>query len=73
MIEDKTNNEIPTIPDILTRFNVKGNIITWDALNTQVKNVEAVIDLHGDYGVPVKGKKKNFYNDLIDYFDEKTL
>ena len=42
MIEDKTNNEIPTIPDILTRFNVKG-------------------------------KKKNFYNDLIDYFDEKTL
>lgn len=72
MIEDKTN-EIPTIPDILTRFNVKGNIITWDALNTQVKNVEAVIDLHGDYVVPVKGNQKNFYNDLIDYFDEKTL
>ena len=34
MIEDKTN-EIPTIPLILDKINVKGNIITWDALNTQ--------------------------------------
>ena len=34
MIEDKTN-EIPTIPLILNKINVKGNIITWDALNTK--------------------------------------
>lgn len=70
-IEDKTN-EIPTIPDILKRFKVKGNIITWDALNTQTKNVEAVVDLKGDYVVPIKGNQGNFYNDLIDYFDEKN-
>lgn len=38
-IEDKTN-EIPTIPKILDRSNVKGNIITWDALNTQKSNIE---------------------------------
>lgn len=71
-IEDKTN-EIPTIPEILDRFNVKGNIITWDALNTQTKNVDAVIERHGDYVVPVKGNQGNFYNDLILYFDEKKL
>lgn len=71
-IEDKTN-EIPTISEILDRFSVKGNIITWDALNTQTKNIDAVIDRHGKYVVPVKGNQGNLYNDLILYFDEKKL
>lgn len=71
-IEEKTN-EIPTIPEILKRFNVKGNVITWDALNTQTANVEAVVDLKGDYVVPIKGNQGNFYNDLILYFNEKRL
>ena len=71
-IDDKTN-EITAIPDILKRFNVKGNVITWDALNTQTDNVEAVVSLKGDYVVPVKGNQGNFYNDLILYFDEKKL
>ena len=71
-IDDKTN-EITAIPDILKRFNVKGNVITWDALNTQTDNVEAVVSLKGDYVVPIKGNQSNFYNDLILYFDEKKL
>lgn len=70
-IDDKTN-EITAIPDILKRFNVKGNVITWDALNTQTDNVEAVVSLKGDYVVPIKGNQGNFYNDLILYFDEKS-
>lgn len=71
-IEDKSN-EIPTIPEILKRFKVKGNIITWDALNTQTKNIEAVINLKGDYVVPIKGNQGNFYNDLVKYFDDNKL
>ena len=72
MIEDKTN-EIPTIPLILDKINVKGNIITWDALNTQKTNIETVIKLKGDYVVPIKQNQGTFYDDLILYFDEKTL
>lgn len=71
MIEEKSN-EIPTIPEILKRFKVKGNIINWDALNTQISNVKAVIELKGDYVVPIKGNQSNFYTDLIDYFNEKN-
>lgn len=71
-IEDKTN-EIPTIPKILDRINVKGNIITWDALNTQKSNVEKVIKLKGDYVVPIKLNQENFYNDLVLYFNDKQL
>lgn len=71
-IEDKTN-EIPTIPKILNRINVKGNIITWDALNTQKSNVEKVIKLKGDYVVPIKLNQESFYNDLTLYFNDKQL
>lgn len=71
-IEDKTN-EIPTIPKILDRIHVKGNIITWDALNTQKINIKKVIDLKGDYVVPIKLNQESFYNDLKLYFDENQL
>ena len=71
-IEDKTN-EITTIPKILERINVKGNIITWDALNTQKSNAEKVVNLKGDYVVPIKLNQENFYNDLVLYFNDKQL
>ena len=72
MIDDKTN-EITAIPDILDKIQVKGNIITWDALNTQKSNVEKVIKLKGDYVIPVKQNQGNLYNDLKLYFNEKQL
>lgn len=72
MIDDKTN-EIPTIPKILEKINVKGNIITWDALNTQKTNVAIVKKLKGDYVVPIKQNQGTFYDDLALYFDEKRL
>lgn len=71
-IKDKTN-EITTIPKVLERINVKGNIITWDALNTQKSNIEKVIKLKGDYVVPIKLNQENFYNDLVLYFNDKQL
>ena len=69
-ISDKTN-EIPTIEELVKGMDLSGTISTWDALNTQKKNVEAVINAHGDYTVPIKANHGNFYNDLIKYFDEK--
>ena len=69
-IEEKTN-EIPTIEELVKGLNLKGIIATWDALNTQTKNVKAVIEAGGNYIVPIKGNQGTFYNDLIDYFDEE--
>lgn len=71
-MEDKTN-EIPTVPKILERVQVKGNVITWDALNTQKENISTVKKLKGDYVVPVKQNQGNFYHDLALYFDDKQL
>ena len=72
MIEEKTN-EITAIPIILERLNIKDTIITWDALNTQKKNIEIVKNKKGDYVVPVKKNHPNFNADLELYFDEKTM
>ena len=72
MIEDKTN-EITSIPNILKRINAKGAIITWDALNTQKANVEAVMDAKADYVIALKSNHPTFYNDLNLYFDDKRL
>lgn len=72
MIEDKTN-EITTIPNILKRVNAKGSIITWDALNTQKSNVDAVIQEKADYVIALKANHQVFYNDLVLYFNDDKL
>ena len=69
-IDEKTN-EIPTIETLINGMNLKGIIATWDALNTQTKNVEAVINAGGDYVIPIKANQGTFYNDFKLYFDEK--
>ena len=69
-INEKTN-EIPMIEELIGGLNLNGIIVTWDALNTQTKNVKAVISAGGDYIVPIKANQGNFYQDLIDYFDEE--
>ena len=69
-IDEKTN-EIPTIESLINGMDLTGVIATWDALNTQTKNVSAVINAGGDYIIPIKENQKNFYNDLKLYFDQE--
>ena len=69
-INDKTN-EIPTIETLIKGMDLTGVIATWDALNTQTKNVKAVINAGGDYIIPIKANQETFYNDLVLYFDNK--
>ena len=69
-IDDKTN-EIPTIETLISGMDLSGVTATWDALNSQTKNVKAVINAGGDYIIPIKGNQELFYNDLKLYFDQK--
>ena len=70
---DKKTNEIPTTKTILERLNIKDTIITWDALNTQKKNIEAVIKGKADYCVPIKSNHPIFYEELALYFNQDKL
>ena len=68
---DSKTNEIPTVETFIKGLDLGGVIVTWDALNSQNKNVEAVINSNGNYIIPIKGNQGTFYQDLIDYFDEE--
>ncbi len=72
IIESKTN-EIPTIPLVLDKLNIKNVVVTWDALNTQTDNIKAVVERGGDYVVPIKANQGNFYSDLQLYFKDDVL
>ena len=65
------SNEIPAVEELIVGMNLTGVIVTWDALNSQTKNVAAVIAAGGDYVIPIKGNHGIFYQDLIDYFDKE--
>lgn len=70
MIDEKTN-EIPNVEKLLKTVNIEGTIVSWDALNTQKENVKAAIKGGADYIVPIKGNHPIFYQELVDFFDEK--
>ena len=71
-IEDKTN-EIPTGPELIKLLDLTNTISTFDALNTQTKTIDAIVDKGGDYVAALKGNQHNFYNDVVDYFNDKSL
>lgn len=70
---DEKSNEIPAAKELLKIIDIKDDIVTWDALNTQKSTVEAVIKNKGDYVGALKGNQGNLYNDVKDYFDDEEL
>lgn len=70
---DEKSNEIPAMINLLKIINIKGAILTWDALNTQKDTVAEVIRKKGDYVGALKGNQHNFYKDVKDYFDEEII
>ncbi len=71
-INEKTN-EIPTGPELIKLLDLTNTISTFDALNTQKKTIEAITEKGGDYVGALKGNQHNFYKDVVDYFNDKSL
>lgn len=71
-INEKTN-EIPTGPELIKLLDLTNTISTFDALNTQSKTIKAIAENGGDYVAALKGNQHNFYNDVVDYFNDKKL
>jgi predicted transposase YbfD/YdcC len=72
VVEEKTN-EIPAVRELLDITEVRGCVVTWDALNTQKETVREVIRKGGDYVGALKGNQQTLYEDVRLYFDEETL
>lgn len=54
---NEKSNEIPAVKDLLKIIDIKGTVLTWDALNTQKSMVEEVIKYKGDYVGALKGNQ----------------
>ncbi|WP_242951310.1 ISAs1 family transposase [Clostridium kluyveri] len=63
-------NEILAIPELLDTLQIKGYIVTIDAMGTQSKIAEKIIKKKADYVLAVKGNQQILHDDLIIYFED---
>ncbi len=68
-VDDKSN-EIMAIPKLLEMIDVKGRIITTDAMGCQKDIVTRVIDKKGDYVLCLKGNQESLHDEVKFFFDE---
>jgi predicted transposase YbfD/YdcC len=64
------SNEITAIPELLRLVDIKGTIITIDALGAQKAIAEQVIDSGADYVLALKGNQEALHQAVIDYVDQ---
>lgn len=65
---DSKSNEITAIPKLLKLLEIKGCLITIDAMGCQAAIAEQIIDQGGDYLLAVKGNQKHLYEDIQHLF-----
>ena len=71
-VDDKSN-EITAIPELLDLLNIKGHIITTDAMGTQTKIAKEIKQGHADYVLALKKNQETLFDDVKLYFDDSGL
>ena len=65
------SNEITAIPELLRLVDIKGAIITIDAMGTQKAIAEQIVAGGADYVLALKGNQETLHQAVIDYIDEQ--
>jgi len=68
-VDDKSN-EITALPQLIALLELKGCVVTSDALNTQKETAKAVIQEGADYVFPVKDNQKETREEIDDIFKD---
>jgi predicted transposase YbfD/YdcC len=58
------SNEITAIPELLSRLDITGAVVTVDALNSQTHLAEVIVSAGADYIFAIKGNQGTVYEDL---------
>lgn len=72
LVEEKTN-EIKAIPELLDCLNIKGTIITTDAMGTQTEIVKKIRQKKADYVLALKANQGNLLEDVELYFGDSEF
>src|SRR5579862_2399162 len=65
------SNEITAIPELLRLVDIKGTIITIDAMGTQKAMAAQIVDSKADYVLALKGNQETLHQAVIDYLDKQ--
>jgi predicted transposase YbfD/YdcC len=65
------SNEITAIPELLRLVDIKGTIITIDAMGTQKAIAAQIVDSGADYVLALKGNQEALHQEVINYLDEQ--
>lgn len=65
---DEKSNEITAIPKMLETLDVKGAVVTIDAMGCQVDIAEKIIDREANYLLALKKNQLNLYESVEEYF-----
>jgi len=63
------SNEITAIPELLKLVDIKGAIITIDAMGTQKAIAEVIIERDADFVLALKGNQGTLHDGVIDHID----
>jgi predicted transposase YbfD/YdcC len=61
---DEKSNEIKAIPDLLETLNLKGNIVTIDAMGTQREIARIISEKGGDYILALKANQPDLFEQV---------
>jgi predicted transposase YbfD/YdcC len=65
------SNEITAIPELLRLVDIRGAIITIDAMGTQKAIAAQIIEGKADYVLALKGNQETLHQAVIDHIDEQ--
>lgn len=67
---DEKSNEITALPKLIESLELKGTVVTTDALNTQKSTAAVIFNKGADYILPLKENHKGLYEDVQFFFKE---
>jgi predicted transposase YbfD/YdcC len=65
------SNEITAIPELLKKVDVRGGVVTIDAMGTQKAIAEQIIRGKADYVLALKGNQETLHRAVIEHIDEQ--
>jgi predicted transposase YbfD/YdcC len=68
---DEKSNEITAIPQVLQLVDMKGAIITIDAMGTQKAIAEQIVEGGADYVLALKRNQEKLHDGVVDYVIEQ--
>jgi predicted transposase YbfD/YdcC len=70
---DEKSNEIKAVPELLNMLDLRGTVVTADALNTQKEIAAQIVKGGGDYLLAVKGNHPTLQDSIERHLDEMIL